>query len=269
MTVSLPTKTNPFRSDPTSASFVPRVCCLGYWYSRSNKLAGADLALPAPTRPAAAKRLEEHRQLTRQYKYGTVTVTSISWQPYIYIHNMNRNNTNGTSSSMGHESIMAHSSNNNAYSGETWTSMSPYSQSPYSTSPLTDYGSFAPYVSHGMPVESTNRMPPPPPHQMISRQPSMGHHHHHHHPPLPMLNTTWPSQLTNPTPSGSYSAPPLSVIIPASGAPPVEAPRLPTPHEKARKTLSTEQKRAMCQFHEDNPGTRQADIGARFGVERR
>ncbi|KAK5990057.1 hypothetical protein PT974_08320 [Cladobotryum mycophilum] len=40
------------------------------------------------------------------------------------------------------------------------------------------------------------------------------------------------------------------------------------PHEKARKTLSAEQKRAMCLFHEENPGTRQADIGARFGVER-
>ncbi|RSL65595.1 hypothetical protein CEP54_004185 [Fusarium duplospermum] len=65
---------------------------------------------------------------------------------------------------------------------------------------------------------------------------------------------------------GSYSAPPL--ITPATSAPPVDPPRLPTQHEKSRKTLTTEQKRAMCQFHEDNPGTRQADIGARFGVER-
>jgi hypothetical protein len=41
------------------------------------------------------------------------------------------------------------------------------------------------------------------------------------------------------------------------------------PAEKSRKTLSTEQKRAMCIYFEENPGTRQADIGARFGVERR
>lgn len=171
---------------------------------------------------------------------------------------------------MGHDAIMAQSngsSNSNGYGSDTWTSMSPYSQSPYSASPLTEYPSFGAFVSHGMSSEPLNRMPPPPPqpHQMIQPAPPpppMAHHQ------LPMLNTTWPSQLTNPTPSGSYSAPPLS-ITPATSAPPVDPPRLPTQHEKSRKTLTTEQKRAMCQFHEDNPGTRQADIGARFGVERR
>jgi hypothetical protein len=90
-----------------------------------------------------------------------------------------------------------------------------------------------------------------------------------------MLNTnpTWPSQLTNPTPSTSYSAPPLSMTPVASTpvVPPAETPKPPPapPLEKARKALSTEQKRAMCQYSEDNPGKRQADIGAKFGVERR
>ncbi|KAH7162434.1 hypothetical protein B0J13DRAFT_615075 [Dactylonectria estremocensis] len=161
---------------------------------------------------------------------------------------------------MGHDTSMAQS---NGYSSDNWTSMSPYSQSPYSNSPLTEYNSFGAYIPHGLPSESMSRMPPPPtqPHQMIQPAPPMAHHQ------LPMLNTTWPSQLTNPTPPGSYSAPPIS-IPPPMNATPVEPPRLPTQHEKSRKTLTTEQKRAMCQFHEDNPGTRQADIGARFGVER-
>ncbi|KAF7549583.1 hypothetical protein G7046_g8307 [Stylonectria norvegica] len=163
---------------------------------------------------------------------------------------------------MGHDTAMAQS---NGYSSDTWTSMSPYSNSPYSNSPLTEYNNtFSGFVPHGLPSESMSRMPPPPPqahtHQMIHPSPMA-------HQQLPMLNTTWPSQLTNPTPSGSYSAPPLS-MTPVSSAPPVDPPRLPAPHEKSRKTLTTEQKRAMCQFHEDNPGTRQADIGARFGVER-
>lgn len=163
---------------------------------------------------------------------------------------------------MGHDSTMAQS---NGYGSDAWTSMSPYSQSPYSASPLTEYPSFGTFVSHGLPSESINRMPPPPPqtHQMIHPSPTPMAHHQ-----LPLLNTTWPSQLTNPAPPQSYSAPPLS-MTPATSAPPVEPPRLPTQHEKSRKTLTTEQKRAMCQFHEDNPGTRQADIGARFGVERR
>ncbi|KAF4976325.1 hypothetical protein FZEAL_6993 [Fusarium zealandicum] len=175
------------------------------------------------------------------------------------------NNANGTST-MGHDTSMAQ---NNGYGSDSWTSMSPYSQSPYSASPLTEYSSFGAFVSHGLPSESMNRMPPPPQpqsHQMIQpTPPPMAHHQ------LPMLNTTWPSQLTNPTPplGTSYSAPPLS-ITPAktAPAPSVDPPKLPTQHEKSRKTLTTEQKRAMCQFHEDNPGTRQADIGARFGVER-
>ncbi|QPC64804.1 hypothetical protein HYE67_007035 [Fusarium culmorum] len=170
------------------------------------------------------------------------------------------NHVNGTST-MGQDNTMAQS---NGYGGDVWTSISPYSQSPYSASPLTEYPSFGAFGVHGLPSESMNRMPPPQTHQMIQpAPPPMAH------PQLPLLNTnqTWPSQLTNPAPQQSYPAPPVS-MAPATSAPPVEPPRLPTQHEKSRKTLTTEQKRAMCQFHEDNPGTRQADIGARFGVER-
>lgn len=180
----------------------------------------------------------------------------------IYIMN-NNNNINGPSR-MGHDTPMGQSS---GYGSDTWTSMSPYSQSPYSQSPLTEHtGFFGSFVPHGLPSESISRMPPPPtqPHQMMQPTPMS-------HTQLPMLSTTWPSQLTNPTPSGSFSAhsaPPLP-ITPASSATPVDTPRLPTQQEKSRKTLTSEQKRAMCQFAEDNPGTRQADIGARFGVERR
>ncbi|RFU80853.1 hypothetical protein TARUN_1358 [Trichoderma arundinaceum] len=175
------------------------------------------------------------------------------------------------SANLGQDATMVQS-NGTGYTNDHWASISPYSQSPYGNSPLNEYGAtFGGFISHGMPSESLSRMPPPIPpsipppttHQLIQPAPLMGHHQ------LPMLNTQWPSQLTNPTPSGSYSAPPLS-IAPASSLPPVDPPpRPPVHHEKARKTLSAEQKRAMCQYHEENPGTRQADIGAKFGVERR
>jgi hypothetical protein len=186
------------------------------------------------------------------------------------------------------------------YGNDGWASISPYSQSPYNHSPMNEYGAFA-YLPHGLPSESLSRMPPPPQppqQQQQQQQQQQTHQHHHHHqmiqpaptglppPPssasqsassgvmahqqLPMLTTTWPSQLTNPTPaSGSYSAPPLSIQPVSASAPPVEAPRLPPQHEKARKTLSNEQKRAMCLYYDENPGIRQADIGAKFGVERR
>lgn len=43
----------------------------------------------------------------------------------------------------------------------------------------------------------------------------------------------------------------------------------PIREEKQRRSLSIEQKRQMCQYHEENPGIKQAEIGAKFGVERR
>lgn len=160
--------------------------------------------------------------------------------------------------------------------GEVWVSMSPYSQSPYGNSPINEYAHWGGYIPQGLPSESLSQMPPPqqpesgtPTHAMIHPAPApMPHHQHHHHQQLPMLNTTWPSQLTNPTPSGSYSAPPLSVT-PVSSVPASDTPKSAAPLDKSRKTLSAEQKRAMCQYSEDNPGVRQMDIGRKFGVERR
>ena len=165
----------------------------------------------------------------------------------------------------------------NGYNHDSWN-MSPYSQSPYGNSPMNEYSSFN-FITHSIPPDSMHRMPPPPPqttqsHQMPLVHSSPGHMAHQQLPALnTTLNTTWPSQLTNPTPTGgSYSAPPLSVtpMSSVSTAPAIKAPLPPPPPvDKARKTLSIEQKRAMCIYFEEHPGTRQADIGARFGVERR
>ena len=185
--------------------------------------------------------------------------------------------------SMGHDSSMPPSG---GFTNEAWANLSPYNQSPYGNSPMADYG-FPNYVHHGLPSESLSRMPPPPPqpqpqyhHQMIQPAPSphmpqqppapQPHGHMGHH-QLPMLNTntTWPSQLTNPSPNtGSYSAPPPTTT-PVSSTTAAETPMPPIREEKQRRSLSIEQKRLMCQYHEENPGIKQAEIGAKFGVERR
>ena len=160
------------------------------------------------------------------------------------------------------------------YNNDGWPSISSYSHSPYDGSPMTEYPSFASYIEHGVPPDHLPRMSSNGQHQphqpqqhhqqMMQHPPPMGHHQ------LPMLNTAWPSQLTNPaTSSGSFSAPadPMSQMPRLTTA--MGMPKLPSQPEKGRKTLTAEQKRAMCQYHEENPGTRQADIGVRFGVERR
>ena len=208
------------------------------------------------------------------------------------------NNSVNGSAGMGHNSIMSQSQGYNQSSDNNgWTPISPYSHSPYNASPMNEYGgfNFMPPPS-GLPSESIGRMPPPPPppppsssaqHQMHQpqHQPQPSHHHTHHqmiqpapssamtHHQLPMLNTattTWPSQLANPGSSGNFSAPPLaSNQIPSMSSMDTGVRTSPAQDKSARKTLSLEQKRAMCQYHEDHPGKRQADIGAKFGVERR
>ncbi|RCI15246.1 hypothetical protein L249_6464 [Ophiocordyceps polyrhachis-furcata BCC 54312] len=207
------------------------------------------------------------------------------------------------SAAMDQESVMAQC---NGYGSDGWADLSAY-HGPYDDGPIGDYTTFAQFMSsHGLSESINNQTqqqqhlqmiqphPPPPP------PPPPPHHHHHPHPPpphmchqqLPLLNTAWPSQLANPTPTssstGSYSAPPLPmtpapttpVATASSVVPPttpgkgsrttaVDLVKQPGQLEKLpRKTLSAEQKRAMCQYHDENPGTRQADIGAKFGVER-
>ncbi|KAL8687750.1 MAG: hypothetical protein Q9218_006165, partial [Villophora microphyllina] len=105
-------------------------------------------------------------------------------------------------------------------------------------------------------------------------------------PPLyPLIVPQWPSQLTNPsisppssTPQSSSSAPILAprpiapsntsveAISATPAAPPVPAP-IPVP-QSGRRTLTDQDRRRMCQYHEENPTVKQTEIGAIFGVER-
>ncbi|KAJ6446553.1 centromere binding protein B [Purpureocillium lavendulum] len=207
------------------------------------------------------------------------------------------------SAAMDQDPNMAQS---NGYGSDNWVNLSPYSQSPYDNSPMHEYAGFG-FVAHGMPSDPLQRMPPPgmPPQPGQTAAPGHQHQHQHHpqhqlihpapspmaHHQLPMLNTTWPSQLTNPTPTssaGSFSNATLSMTPASSGPSTTPAPPSSTappsnpakpkagdgskplshPEKLPRKTLSAEQKRAMCLYHDENPGTKQADIGAKFGVER-
>ena len=154
-----------------------------------------------------------------------------------------------------------------AYGHDGWSNTSPYSQSPYGNSPMNEYANYSHYP-HGLPQEtftalqSTLSQPQPTP---IIPAPNISHHQ------LPILNTSpWPSQLiTSSAPEENHVTSHVP-ILPAPSRPdsPIGRSRA-SSNEKIRKPLTADQKRQMCLFHEENPGTRQADIGARFGVERR
>ena len=144
-----------------------------------------------------------------------------------------------------------------------WVSVSNYN-SP-SQSPAHEYPGFGyPPSNHGLGLETGYERPIP---FTFSA-----------HPPAPPLPATqWPSMLTNPSSNIAGHVPIMSLpqpqLIPLSTyvspqLPPVSAPpSMPT----ARRTLTDQDRRRMCQYHEDNPTVKQTEIGgeSRLGCGRR
>ena len=88
-------------------------------------------------------------------------------------------------------------------------------------------------------------------------------------PPLhPLIMPQWPSQITNPSegPPPVIRLPrpiaPVSAIVTPHSAPPALPPSAPAP-STARKTLTDQDRRKMCQYHEDHPTVKQTEIGGK------
>lgn len=153
-----------------------------------------------------------------------------------------------------------HNGHENGYgSADGWVDMNNSYSSSQHQSPIYEHGNFGfmpPPVQHGIPVEpsfNSPRMPQPPP-------PPPSHQHL-----LPLImpsHPTWPSMLTNPASySSAQSAP---VAIPQAPTPLVKGNvKLPAMHPtpSPRKTLTDNDRRRMCQYHEDNPTVKQTEIG--------
>lgn len=195
----------------------------------------------------------------RAIAYGSYQLSSIGGPAQtIAMHN-----TLIGSTGIDQDNHLAH--DNNSYPNEQWVDMNAYANMAMST-----YGGdyYNPPVTHGLPSESIGMAPPPIPHTMHNQP----HNNFASHLPHPLIIPTqqpsqvpWPSLRTNP--SHSYSAPP--VPIPPASAPIRQQPKLPTINtSQPRKTLTDEDRRNMCLFHEDNPHAKQTEIGQKFGVER-
>lgn len=176
-----------------------------------------------------------------------------------------------------------HSAHDTTYSSEPWG----VDMNAYNPMAMTTYGGdyYIPAIAHGLPSESIGgHMPPPPvPHAVQPQQHQQNQHHHHQQQQHPLPYTSqlphaliiptqqpsqvpWPSLRIN-TPQ-NYSAPP--VMIPPNPAPIRQQPKVPSiTTTTPRKTLTAQDRREMCKFHQENPHVKQTDIGLRFGVERR
>lgn len=166
-----------------------------------------------------------------------------------------------------HDSMMAqigmdhehHNGHETGYGGnEGWVDLSHSYSTSQHQSPIYEQNGFQfaqPFhQQHGLPTpESFNQ-------QRIAPSPQPQTTHQQLLPLIMPSHPTWPSMLTNPA---SYAAPP--VAIPPVSAPLVKGngPKLPSIHAtpSPRKTLTDNDRRRMCQYHEENPSVKQTEIG--------
>ncbi|PYI13942.1 hypothetical protein BO86DRAFT_41260 [Aspergillus japonicus CBS 114.51] len=151
----------------------------------------------------------------------------------------------------------------NEFAQSPWVDMGGFS--PSEQSPTLDYQGFGYGV---LPIDSSYGVSIPPPYASM---------------PLTMTSNTWPSMLTTqgPFPDAAMPAMPLP---PPPPPPPLQQPQqtptitsvtpVPPPRKSStsgstpRRTLTDEDRRRMCLYHEENKTAKQTDIGALFGVER-
>lgn len=158
-----------------------------------------------------------------------------------------------------------------------WSNMHAY-HSPPLQSPAHEYGGFGFAVSpHDMSPESP-----------FGRHPSQMYAAPQH--PQPVFQPQWPSMLTNasmrPQPPPQHQLqhqhppphppppqhqpqmplqPPLAPLTTMSAPPqqltPLTTQPQPQQQPPARRTLTDQDRRRMCQYHEDNPSVKQTEIG--------
>jgi hypothetical protein len=159
----------------------------------------------------------------------------------------------------GHAASMEteqHQGQENEFGTSQWVEMGGYSGS-QQQSPLHEYGGFGFVSPTIMPVEPSYSMSIPPPytsHQQL--QPLIM--------PVPHV---WPSMMTS---QANYSAPLLPTTSASAPTSAISAPPLPPmppietkPTTTPRKTLTNEDRRRMCLYHEEHPGVKQTEIGCK------
>jgi hypothetical protein len=150
-----------------------------------------------------------------------------------------------------------HQSHQTEYGNSQWGDMGGYSNGggQNNTTTMHEYNGYhfetAPPV---MPIEPAYTVPRPPPytaHQQL--QPL--------HPLITMA--PWPSMLTT---QGGFSPPvaptaPLVTPVSASTASTTVTPVTTTGGSTPRRTLTDDDRRRMCEYHESHPGVKQTEIG--------
>jgi hypothetical protein len=142
-----------------------------------------------------------------------------------------------TDSHHGPDSEFAHS---------PWVEIGAFA-SPQHSPPMPEYSGFDYGPSPLMAVDTSYGMSIPPPYTSM---------------PLPMPSHSWPSMLTthNPFSAGMPVSTPTSVS-PSAPMPPVR--KTSTGGSTPRRTLTDDDRRQMCLYHEEHKTAKQTDIGGK------
>ncbi|KAJ9200281.1 hypothetical protein DTO164E3_2988 [Paecilomyces variotii] len=148
----------------------------------------------------------------------------------------------------------AHSGQENDFGHSQWVEMGGYNPS-QQTSPIPDFHGFGYGPAPIMPMEPSYSMSIPPSYASL---------------PLAMPSHPWPSMLTAHSSFHEGGLPPAPAPAPISISPPAPTHPIRTTSTGStpRRTLTDEDRRRMCLYHEENKNAKQTDIGALFGVER-
>ena len=147
-----------------------------------------------------------------------------------------------------------HHGHDEDYGSSQWVEVNGYTSA--HTSPIHEYTSYGFISPTHLPLEPTYNRTIPPPYST-------------HQPLQPLVMPQWPSQLTNPSNSAPPTVPvppplaPLSTMTSAAHSLPPPLVSSSAPATNQRRTLTDQDRRRMCQYHEDNPTVKQTEIGGK------
>lgn len=137
-----------------------------------------------------------------------------------------------------------HHAPDSEFAHSPWVDLGAFA-SPQHSPPMPEYSGFDYGPSPLMGVDASYGMSIPPPYASM---------------PLPIPSHSWPSMLTTQSPFHESGVPPAHTQNPASARPPVIR-KTSTGGSTPRRTLTDEDRRQMCLYHEENKTAKQTDIG--------
>lgn len=159
---------------------------------------------------------------------------------------LNSQSMEASSSAMDTES---HAAPDSEFAHSPWVELGSFT-SPHNSPPMPEYSGFDYGPSTLMAVDATYGMSIPPPYASM---------------PLPMPSHSWPSMLTHQPAFHEAGLPPISVptsVSPSAPTPPIR--KTSTGGSTPRRTLTDEDRRRMCLYHEENKQAKQTDIGGKI-----